>query len=198
MKKLISIAAFVLASLFSASAAHAQTSDQLSHHVYDMYIMQLNAAQNGYYGWYVNFPATTTDCLLAFDSTNATYPGQPVAIGFGTGILWDHTNHIIKFDSTILPTAAPLIQRIRVQTNSSGSYTWTYPTAFGAGVVPVISVVAEGGATVPLNVQISAAPTNTSVTVQVLTLPSTSLLGIVVLGAPAGAQAYVDITATAP
>lgn len=94
--------------------------------------------------------------------------------------------------------ALPLIQRIRVQTDSSGSYTWTYPTAYGSGVIPVVSVVAEGGSTVPLNVQLASAPTNTSATFKVLTLPSTSVLSIVVLGAPAGAQAYLDITATAP
>lgn len=90
------------------------------------------------------------------------------------------------------------IRRIRAQTDASGNYTWTYSSTFGSGVVPVISVVAEGGSTIPLNVQIVGTPSNTSVTFKVLSLPSTSVLGIVVLGAPAGTQCFLDITAIAP
>jgi hypothetical protein len=95
-------------------------------------------------------------------------------------------------------TALPSIQRLRVQTDASGNYTWTYGTAFPGGIVPVIGVVAEGGSTVPLNVQTVGAPTNTSVVFKVLSLPSTSVLSVVVLGAPTGTQAYLDLTAMSP
>jgi hypothetical protein len=91
-----------------------------------------------------------------------------------------------------------LHQRVRVQTDGSGNYTWTYPTAFPSGVVPVIGVVVEGGGTIPLNAQINGTQTNTSCTIKVLSLPSTSVLGIAVLGVPAGTQAYIDLTADSP
>ena len=91
------------------------------------------------------------------------------------------------------------IQRLRVQTDASGNYTWTYPTAYPSGVVPVISAVSESASsTVPQGVQIVGVPTNTSATFKVINLPSTSVLGIVVLGAPTAAQAYIHITAVAP
>lgn len=91
-----------------------------------------------------------------------------------------------------------VIQRTRVQTNSTGDYTWTFPTAYGSGVIPVISAVSESASTtVPQGVQIVAI-SNTSVTIKVINLPSTSVLSIVVLGAPSGAQAYVHLTAIAP
>lgn len=90
------------------------------------------------------------------------------------------------------------IRRARIQTDASGNLTWTYSTAFAGGVVPIISVVPEGGSTVPLNVQIVGTPSNTSVTFKVLSLPSTSVLSIVVLGAPTGTQAVLDLMAIAP
>ena len=100
-------------------------------------------------------------------------------------------------DLTSKPTIQT-IQRTRVQTNSTGDYTWTFPTAYGTGIIPVISVVSESASsTIPQGVQIVAI-SNTSVTIKVINLPSTSVLSIVVLGAPAGAQAYVHLTAIAP
>lgn len=95
--------------------------------------------------------------------------------------------------------ALVLTQRARAQTDSSGSYTWTYPVAYGSGVVPIISVVSESASTtIPQGVQIIGVPTNTSCTFKVINLPSTSVLGIVVIGAPGGAQAYLHLTATSP
>jgi len=99
---------------------------------------------------------------------------------------------------TGIPTVQA-IQRIRVQTNSTGDYTWTYPVAYGSGVIPIISAVSESASsTVPQGVQIVGVPTNTSATFKVINLPSTSVLSIVVLGAPTAAQAYIHLTAVAP
>lgn len=101
-------------------------------------------------------------------------------------------------DLTSKPTIQT-IQRARVQTDASGNYTWTYPVAYGAGVVPVISAISESASsTVPQGVQIVGVPTNTSATFKVINLPSTSVLSIVVLGAPTAAQAYIHLTAIAP
>lgn len=125
--------------------------------------------------------AAGADAVLTFSTTGtgaATYNGTTKALN--------------------IPTP-PAIQRVRVQTDSSGNYTWTYPSAYPSGVVPVISCLTESASsTVPQGVQIVGVPTNTSCTFKVINLPSTSVLSVVVLGAPAGAQAYLHLTAIAP
>jgi hypothetical protein len=52
---------------------------------------------------------------------------------------------------------------------STSTYTWTYPTAFATGVVPIISCIAQTGTgnTDLYNVQIMGAPTNTSCVFQI-------------------------------
>ena len=96
-------------------------------------------------------------------------------------------------------TAKQFIQRLRVQTDASGNYTWTYPVGYPTGVVPVITAVSESASsTVPQGVQIVGTPTNTQATFKVINLPSTTVAGIVVLGAPVAAQAYIHITAIGP
>lgn len=90
-------------------------------------------------------------------------------------------------------------QRVRVQTDSSGNYTWTYPTPYGSGVVPVLSGVSEApNATDPQVIQIVGTPTNTSATFKVLSLPLTTVVGTDVLGTPVGVQAYIHLSALAP
>lgn len=107
------------------------------------------------------------------------------------------TAQYIRGDGTL--ATLPVIQRVRVQTDSSGNYTWTYPVAYGAGVVPVVSAISESASsTVPQGVQIVGVPTNTACVFKVINLPSTSVLSIVVLGAPTGAQAYLHLTVQSP
>ncbi len=47
--------------------------------------------------------------------------------------------------------------------SNAGTYTWVYPTAFGAGVVPICNGIAQtaAGVTDLVNVQIEGTPTNT-------------------------------------
>lgn len=49
------------------------------------------------------------------------------------------------------------------------NYTWTYPTPFGAGVVPIVSAIAQvaPGNTDLYNVQLIGAPTNVSCQFQI-------------------------------
>lgn len=94
-------------------------------------------------------------------------------------------------------------QRIRAVTDTTGVYTWTYPNAYAAGVVPVIEATAEGasGSTDVINVQTNGAPTNTSVTVRVTRTQQSvvALLGLTILSIPATVGATtVNITARAP
>jgi len=53
--------------------------------------------------------------------------------------------------------------------SASSTYTWTYPTAFGSGVVPVVSGIVQvpNGTTDLFNVQIVGTPNNTQCTFQI-------------------------------
>lgn len=72
-----------------------------------------------------------------------------------------------------------------VQSNVA-TFTWTYPTPFAAGVVPVCNAIAQTptGNTDLINVQIDGAPTNTAVTFRITRYSQSflSLLGINILG----------------
>jgi len=60
-------------------------------------------------------------------------------------------------------------KQIVVMPSAATTYTWTYPTAFGAGVVPIVSAIVQvaNGNTDLFNVQIMGAPTNTQCTFQI-------------------------------
>lgn len=60
-------------------------------------------------------------------------------------------------------------KQIVVMGAAASTYTWTYPTAFGAGVVPVVSGIVQvpNGTTDLFNVQIVGTPSNTSCTFQI-------------------------------
>lgn len=66
-----------------------------------------------------------------------------------------------------------------------GTYTWTYPTPFGAGVVPVCNGIAQtaSGVTDLVNVQIDGTPTNTQCTFRITRYSQSflSILGLNVL-----------------
>lgn len=71
------------------------------------------------------------------------------------------------------------------QAVSTSTYTWTFPTAFSAGVVPVCNAIAETapGSTELINVQIDGPPTNTQCTFRITRYQQSvaSLLGLTVL-----------------
>lgn len=101
-------------------------------------------------------------------------------------------------------TAGTVIQRTRVQTNTAGLAAWTFPSAYGAGVVPVIEVVAEGPSDNSSEVvaQLEGVPTNTGASVRATrSIPTDITVGIVTYRLPvlttAGAT-YVHIIASAP
>jgi hypothetical protein len=77
-----------------------------------------------------------------------------------------------------------------IQSNVA-TYTWVYPVAFGAGVVPICNGIAQtaAGITDLVNVQIEGAPTNTQCVFRVARYSRSflSLLGIDILGFNSGA-----------
>lgn len=94
------------------------------------------------------------------------------------------------------------VQRQRVATASTGLYTWTYPVAYGAGVVPIIQVNCEGpdpqNGTV-VNAQLEGVPTNTSCKIRVSRSTTTiQVLGINVLSLATAIATTIHLTAIAP
>lgn len=87
---------------------------------------------------------------------------------------------------------APKQQWTRAQTNTSGAYTWTFPTAFAS--TPVVSITVEDNTSASWNHQITAIST-TSVTVQLVKTTAVTVVGVSVLGVAASPQAYVHLTA---
>lgn len=91
-------------------------------------------------------------------------------------------------------TAAKLIQSANITTNSSGAYTWTYPTAFGAAPRVTATVLAAADV---YDVKITNR-TATSCTIQIgrTQVTSVSLLGLSILSVPASVGAVnVDLIA---
>lgn len=66
-------------------------------------------------------------------------------------------------------THASKARKARVSVAAVTSYAWTYPTPFGAGVVPIVNGIAEvlAGNTDLINVQILGTPTNTGCVFQI-------------------------------
>lgn len=96
-----------------------------------------------------------------------------------------------------------LEQAQRQTTASTGLYTWTYPVAYGAGVVPVIECCCEGpdpqgGVTV--NAQVEGTPTNTSCKIRVTRVASTvvALIGLTILAVSASSATVVHLVAKGP
>ncbi|QDZ07459.1 hypothetical protein FPZ24_08175 [Sphingomonas panacisoli] len=53
--------------------------------------------------------------------------------------------------------------------SAATTYAWTYPTAFGSGVVPIVSAIVQvpNGNTDLFNVQVMGTPTNTGCVFQI-------------------------------
>ena len=101
------------------------------------------------------------------------------------------------------PGAPAVTRAARVTTNAAGTYTWTYPTAFPSGVVPVISAIAEGpnpAGGVEVHVQLVGTPTNTQCTIQVMRTSAitVSLLGLTILQVATSVATNVHLFAVEP
>ncbi len=108
-------------------------------------------------------------------------------------------NNLTQFvDNRIASTSAtgtPMgVQRVRVQTDASGSYTWNFPAPFATSTIPVVSVTPEDAtASASTDVRITSV-SNTSVTVQASRI--TTVLGLLSLNSTP--QIYVHLTAVKP
>ena len=90
------------------------------------------------------------------------------------------------------------VQRTRVQTTVAGTYTWTFPTPYGAGVTPNVQITVEDSTAGNIWNQQVTAIYNISVTIQITKTTSVSVLGINVLGIAATPQAYIHLMTIAP
>jgi hypothetical protein len=106
-------------------------------------------------------------------------PGVTDAGSVGTTVgqyaMADHT-HASKARKAIVPVSA------------ATAYTWTYPTPFGAGIVPICNGIAQtaAGVTDLINVQIQGTPTNTQCTFAITRYQQSvvALLGLTILATP--------------
>lgn len=104
-----------------------------------------------------------------FDALAATVPtassSTPPAVS-DSGAVGSDTMMYAKADHT---HASKARKQIRTQASAATTYTWTYPTSFAAGVVPIVSAIVQvaNGTTDLFNVQIMGAPTNTQCTFQI-------------------------------
>lgn len=85
-------------------------------------------------------------------------------------------------------THASKARKARVQSAADGTLTWTFSPPFGAGVVPIISAVAEAATGVAdvINVQVVDTPTNTGCKLLVNRTQRSvvALLGLTLLSVP--------------
>lgn len=83
-------------------------------------------------------------------------------------------------------THASKVRKQRVPCSAS-TLTWTYPTPFASGIVPIVNGFAEtaSGVTSLVNVQLDGAPTNTSCTFRITRYDQSvaALLGLTILSA---------------
>lgn len=113
--------------------------------------------------------------------------------GTGTQADWDATNTLSVH---YIQNKPPLSKSdsIRVQTNSTGDYTWTYSTSFSSA--PVVTGTTETGtSTNSCGVQIVSKSATQVVVKNLCVVPSVPVLGLVLGLAPAATQSFIDLVA---
>lgn len=105
-------------------------------------------------------------------------------------------------DKTKLNSIAEEQRAIVTVAGGAGRVTWTFPAAYGSGVIPIIQAqaVKPTGATVSYNCAILGDPSNTSVTIEANTVNPTiiGILGSILVAQPAPNGTKVHIVAKAP
>lgn len=101
-------------------------------------------------------------------------------------------------------------RRVQITLNAQGVGSWTYPTAYASGIVPVIHVDAEtpsGSAYTNLSSPVEGTATNTSVQIRVIRLTQNVTLGsslaallsaVVNLFSPVTTNCWVNISVRRP
>lgn len=108
-------------------------------------------------------PDNSPDGLRASIPTMAT--GTPPAVA-DTGAAGSNSN---QFTGPAHTHASKARKQIATQGGASATYVWTYPVAFGVGIVPIVNAIVQvaNGNTDLFNVQVIGAPTNTGCTFQI-------------------------------
>lgn len=100
-------------------------------------------------------------------------------------------------------THASKVRKVRVQTATDDTLTWTFNPPFSAGVTPIVLAVAEAaaGVTDVINAQVVDTPSNTSCKILVnrTQRSAVALLGLTILSVPSSAGAtWVHAVALEP
>lgn len=167
---------------------------------YDLYLQQRNSTDS----------ATDTKTLSApngkglvtvLDDGTLTYTQIGPNLLIDSGWLDVNGFHNVCFNGDYyelnqLPYIPNNLQRLRVQTNSSGAYTWTFDRVYD--VPPVIQVTVEDPTAGNMWNHRITALSETAVTIQLAKSTAVTILGISVLGIAASPQAYVHLVAMNP
>lgn len=92
----------------------------------------------------------------------------------------------------------PIEQRTRKQTDTSGIYTWTFPTPYATGATPIIQICPEQDGSGGFWTWQIMSINNISVTIQITKTTAVTILGISVLGIQTNPQTFIHITALSP
>lgn len=160
-----------------------------------------------YYTGRFLIPSNPSNSYLWMYDGNTTLP---IFAALGTGLNWNGTtlsnsaaavnadwNSNSGLSQILNKPTIQAIQRTRATTNTSGVFSWTFPSAYGTGVIPIIEMTVEDNSAATWNHQITAI-SNTGVTIQLTKTTAVTVLGVSVLGVAATPQAVVHLTAVAP
>lgn len=102
-------------------------------------------------------------------------------------------------EAALAAMGGAMAQSIILLTDANGEVAWTFPTAFGVGIVPVLSADVIATSNQPYSVR-QLALNNTGLSLRVLGAAAVTILTISVLAAltPVGAGVPVHITARRP
>lgn len=122
----------------------------------------------------VSYPPATAESLGVPQPAQLAPPGVSDSGNIGNVLRYAMENHT---------HGSKARKQIVTMGSAASTYTWTYPTAFGVGVVPIVSGIVQvaPGNTDLFNVQIIGTPTATQCTFQINRV-SAGLLGLL-LGA---------------
>lgn len=130
----------------------------------------------------------------AFSGVYADLTGKPTLATVATS-----GNYADLAGKPVIPASARQEYALRVQTDATGKYVWTFPAAFPVGVLPVVQITVQDTSAGSFNHKITAL-SNTGVTIQLQKTTAVNPLGagVMLLGIDTNPQAVVHLTASAP
>lgn len=143
----------------------------------------------------INAKATSSHSHIIADTTGL----QTVLDGkAGTSTATTLANGLLSSSDKTKLEGLGLVKRIRVQTDSSGAYTWVFSTPFASGTVPVVTSAVENTTANSIATVNIVSASSTGVLLQVRKTTITTILGVDVLALSGSPQSFIHLTAIEP